>query len=143
MCCALCSSEHHRPYTRDVTWQAVGLESSALRAAAEEEAARVAADNEDGLGEERRSAVLAEAEAAMSGKSHVCLPRWQWLSVALGWQMFGCLRVSRHRSMAFLIRQHQHVCPWSCFRGSVLHSVSFSMKGRKGRLQCRCKDAEV
>jgi hypothetical protein len=39
-------------------------EAAAARAIAEEEAAKIAADNADGLGEERRSAVLAEAEAA-------------------------------------------------------------------------------
>lgn len=39
-------------------------EAAATKANVEEEAARLAADNADGLGEERRSAVLAEAEAA-------------------------------------------------------------------------------
>lgn len=45
----------------------VEAESTALRAAAEDRAAKIAADDEDGLGEERRAAVLAEAEAAASG----------------------------------------------------------------------------
>jgi len=39
-------------------------EAAATKASVEEEAARLAADNADGLGEDRRSAVLAEAEAA-------------------------------------------------------------------------------
>ena len=47
--------------------QADEADAAAAKAAAEEEAARMAADNDAGLGEQRRSAVLAEADAASAG----------------------------------------------------------------------------
>ena len=45
-------------------------DAAAAKEAAEEAAAQMAAMNDDGLGEERRSVVLAEADAAASGAQH-------------------------------------------------------------------------
>ncbi len=53
-----------------VTGQVDAVEAAESRAIVEAEASKIAADNADGLGEERRNAVLAEAEAAAAQGDH-------------------------------------------------------------------------
>jgi hypothetical protein len=86
--------------------QASEAETHTRQAAAEDAAARIAGDDEDGLGQERRAAVLAEHAVAASGNSRSTLLTLVW--GALCWtssamlDFFVCSNTRACRRDAFL-----------------------------------------